>query len=145
MVGRTKREEVYLNAGGRCEMCGRPLALDEMSLDHTKAQASFGKGEVRNDIENLACFCRECNAAKADMTPKEFRRFVNTRKAELNKLEAEKRKLERSLKVLTQEYEARVRRIRAQAGEIQKEIDSSRFRYVRFLEQQKQGRENAKE
>ena len=87
----TKREEVYLNAGGRCEMCGRPLALDEMTLDHTKAQASFGKGEVRNDIENLACFCRECNAAKADMTPKEFRRFVNTRKAELNKLEAEKR------------------------------------------------------
>gem|GEM_PF-6417652 len=28
MVGRTKREEVYLNAGGRCEMCGRPLTLD---------------------------------------------------------------------------------------------------------------------
>ena len=129
----TKREEVYLNAGGRCETFGRPLALDEMTLDHTKAQASFGKGEVRNDIENLACFCRECNAAKADMTPKEFRRFVNTRKAELNKLEAEKRKLERSLKVLTQEYEARVRRIRAQAGEIQKEIDSSRFRYVRYI------------
>ena len=67
------------------------------------------------------------------MTPKEFRRFVNTRKAELNKLEAEKRKLERSLKVLTQEYEAKVRRIRAQSGEIQKEIDSSRFRYVRYI------------
>ena len=134
MAGRTKREEVYLNAGGRCEMCGRPLALDEMTLDHTRAQASFGKGEVRNDIENLACFCRECNAAKAD-----------TRKAELDRLEAEKRKLERSLKALTQEYEAKVRRIMAQAGEIQKEIDSSRFRYVRFLEQQKQGRDNAKE
>ena len=114
-------------------MCGRPLSLDEMTLDNTKAQASFGKGEVRNDIENLACFCRECNAAKADMTPKEFRRFVNIRMAELNKLEAEKRKLERSLKVLAQEYEAKVRRIRAQSGEIQKEIDSSRFRYVRYI------------
>ena len=79
------------------------------------------------------------------MTTREFRRFVNTRKAELDKLEAEKRKLERSLRALTQEYEARVRRIRAQAGEIQKEIDSSHFRYVRFLEQQKQGRDNAKE
>ena len=145
MAGRTKREEVYLNAGGRCEMCGRPLALDEMTLDHTRAQASFGKGEVRNNIENLACFCGECNAAKANMTPKAFRRFVNTRKAELDRLEAEKRKLERSLKALTQEYEAKVRRIMAQAGEIQKEIDSSRFRYVRFLEQQKQGRDNAKE
>ena len=145
MVGRTKREEVYLKAGGRCAVCGRTLALDEMTIDHTKAQSSFGKGEVRNDIGNLACFCRECNAAKSDMTPKEFRRFVNTRKAELNKLEAEKRKLERSLKVLTQEYEARVRRIRAQAGEIQKEIDSSRFRYVRFLEQQKKGREKEKD
>ena len=130
---RTKREEVYLNAGGRCAVCGRPLALDEMTIDHTRAQSSFGKGEVRNDIGNLACFCRECNAAKADMTPKEFRRFVNTRKAELNKLEAETRKLERSLKVLTQEYEAKVRRIRAQSGEIQKEIDSSRFRYVRYI------------
>ena len=145
MAGRTKREEVYLNAGGRCEMCGRPLALDEMTLDHTKAQASFGKGEVRNDIENLAYFCRECNAAKADMTTREFRRFVNTRKAELDKLEAEKRQLERSLRAITQEYEAKVRRIMAQAGEIQKEIDSSHFRYVRFLEQQKQGRDNAKE
>ena len=145
MAGRTKREEVYLNAGGRCEMCGRPLALDEMTLDHTRAQASFGKGEVRNDIANLACFCRECNAAKADMTTREFRRFVNTRKAELDKLEAEKRKLERSLKALTQEYEAKLRRIRVKAGEIQKEIDSSHFRYVRFLEQQKQGRDNAKE
>ena len=145
MAGRTKREEVYLKAGERCAVCGRPLALNEMTIDHTKAQSSFGKGEVRNDIGNLACFCRECNAAKADMTHKEFRKFVNIRKAELDKLEADKRKLERSLKALTQEYEAKVRRIMAQAGEIQKEIDSSRFRYVRFLEQQKQGRDNAKE
>ena len=138
MAGRTKREEVYLNAGGRCEMCGRPLALDEMSLDHTKAQASFGKGEVRNDIENLACFCRECNAAKADMTPKEFHKFVNVRKAELSKLEAEKRKLERSLRALTQEYEAKSRKINAQVGELQKVIDGSRFRYVRYLRTQEE-------
>ena len=138
MAGRTKREKVYLNAGGRCEMCGRPLALDEMTLDHTKAQASFGKGEVRNDIENLACFCRECNAAKADMTPKEFHKFVNVRKAELSKLEAEKRKLERSLRALTQEYEAKSRKINAQVGELQKVIDGSRFRYVRYLRTQEE-------
>ena len=136
MAGRTKREEVYLKAGGRCAVCGRPLALNEMTIDHTKAQSSFGKGEVRNDIGNLACFCRECNAAKADMTPKEFRKFVNIRKAELDKLEADKRKLERSLKALTQEYEAKVRRINAKAGELQKEIDSYRFRYVRYLNEQ---------
>lgn len=136
MAGRTKREEVYLKAGGRCAICGRPLALDEMTIDHTKAQSSFGKGEVRNDIGNLACFCRECNAAKADMTPKEFRKFVNVRKAELSKLEAEKRKLERSLRALTQEYEAKARRINAKAAELQKEIDSSRFRYVRYLRTQ---------
>ena len=74
-----------------CIICNNAiLALDEMTLDHTKAQASFGKGEVRNDIEDLACFCRECHAAKADMSPKEFHRFVNTRKAELDRLEAEK-------------------------------------------------------
>ena len=141
MAGRTKREEVYLKAGGCCAVCGRPLALDEMTIDHTKAQSSFGKGEVRNDIENLACFCRECNATKADMTPKEFRKFVNTRKAELGKLEAEKRKLERSLRALTQEYEAKVRRINAKAGELQKEIDSSRFRYVRYLNEQSRKKE----
>ncbi|MGN1233722.1 MAG: HNH endonuclease [Candidatus Cryptobacteroides sp.] len=136
MAGRTKREEVYIKAGGRCAICGRPLALDEMTIDHTKAQSSFGKGEVRNDIENLACFCRECNAAKADMTPKKFRKFVNTRNAELSKLEAEKRKLERSLRALTQEYEAKVRRINAKSGELQKEIDSSRFSYIRYLREQ---------
>ena len=141
---RTKREEVYLNAGGRCAVCGRPLALDEMTIDHTRAQSSFGKGEVRNDIGNLACFCRECNAAKADMTPKDFRKFVNTRKAELDKLEAEMRKLERSLKALTQEYEAKVRKIKAHVGEIQKEIDGSRFRYVRYLSEQTQKSRNEK-
>ena len=135
---RTKREEVYLKAGGRCAVCGRPLTLDEMTIDHTKAQSSFGKGEVRNGIENLACFCRECNAAKADMTPKEFRKFVNTRKAELGKLEAEKRKLERSLRALTQEYEAKSRKINAQVGELQKVIDGSRFRYVRYLRTQEE-------
>ena len=141
---RTKREEVYLNAGGRCAVCGRPLALDEMTIDHTRAQSSFGKGEVRNDIGNLACFCRECNAAKADMTPKDFRKFVNTRKAELDKLEAEKRKLERSLKALTQEYEAKVRKSKAHVGEIQKEIDGSRFRYVRYLSEQTKKSRNEK-
>ena len=135
---RTKREEVYLNAGGRCAVCGRPLALDEMTIDHTRAQSSFGKGEVRNDIGNLACFCRECNAAKADMTPKEFHKFVNVRKAELSKLEAEKRKLERSLRALTQEYEAKSRKINAQVGELQKVIDGSRFRYVRSLRTQEE-------
>ena len=138
MAGRTKREEVYLKAGGCCAICGRPLALDEMTIDHTKAQSSFGKGEVRNDIENLACFCRECNAAKADMTPKEFHKFVNVRKAELSKLEAEKRKLERSLRALTQEYEAKSRKINAQVGELQKVIDGSRFRYVRYLRTQEE-------
>ena len=138
MAGRTKREEVYLKAGGRCAVCGRPLALDEMTIDHTKAQSSFGKGEVRNDIGNLACFCRECNAAKADMTPKEFHKFVNVRKAELSKLEAEKRKLERSLRALTQEYEAKSRKINAQVGELQKVIDGSRFRYVRYLRTQEE-------
>ena len=130
---RTKREEVYLNAGGRCAVCGRPLALDEMTIDHTRAQSSFGKGEVRNDIGNLVCFCRECNAAKADVTPKEFHKFVNVRKAELSKLEAEKRKLERSLRALTQEYEAKSRKINAQVGEVQKVIDGWRFRYGRYL------------
>ena len=74
-----------------CIICNNAiLALDEMTLDHTRAQASFDKGEVRNGIENLACFCRECNAAKADMSPKEFRRFVNIRKAKLDRIEAEK-------------------------------------------------------
>ena len=74
-----------------CIICNNAiLALDEITLDHTKAQDSFGKGEVRNDIENLACFCRECNAAKADMSPKEFLRFVNIRKAKLDRIEAEK-------------------------------------------------------
>lgn len=74
-----------------CIICNNAiLALDEMTLDHTRAQASFDKGEVRNGIENLTCFCRECNAAKADMSPKEFHRFVNTRKAKLDRLEAEK-------------------------------------------------------
>ena len=144
MAGRSKREEVYLKAGGRCAVCGRPLALNEMTIDHTKAQSSFGKGEVRNDIGNLACFCRECNAAKADMTLKEFRKFVNIRKAELDKLESDKRKLERSLKALTQEYEAKVRKIKAHVGEIQKEIDGSRFRYVRYLSEQTKKSRNEK-
>lgn len=62
------RKLVYLNANGRCELCGRKILLDDMSLDHIRPLSMGGE----DDVENLACTCYSCNTLKGNILPDDF-------------------------------------------------------------------------
>ena len=59
---------IYNNADGRCELCGRKILLDDMTLDHIKPLSMGGVDKV----ENLACTCKPCNLFKRNMLPDAF-------------------------------------------------------------------------
>ena len=62
------RKMIYNAADGRCQLCGRKILYDEMTLDHIVPLAMNGADEV----ENLQCACRVCNAQKDAYLPDEF-------------------------------------------------------------------------
>ena len=59
---------IYLKAGGRCELCGRKILLDDMTLDHVNPLSMGGD----DNVENLACTCYPCNLFKGNMIPADF-------------------------------------------------------------------------
>lgn len=61
-IGIKLRAEVIHGAHGRCQMCGRTVALHGIVLvvDHKKPRAWGGT----NDRDNLWAICEECNAGK---------------------------------------------------------------------------------
>jgi len=62
------RKLIYLHAGGRCELCGRKLLLDDMTVDHIKSLSMGGE----DDVENLSCTCYPCNLFKGNILPDDF-------------------------------------------------------------------------
>lgn len=62
------RKLIYLHAGGRCELCGRKLLLDDMTVDHIKPLSMGGE----DDVENLSCTCYPCNLFKGNILPDDF-------------------------------------------------------------------------
>ena len=114
-ISKAKRKTIYEASSGRCFYCGCALDMEEMTLDHIHASSVCSEDEYADDIANLVCSCKVCNNAKAAMSVKEFKKFVNTRNAELLKLEAERRK------------------VLAKAGELTIEIESRRFAYIHHL------------
>ena len=112
---KAKRQAVLENSQGRCAYCRAPLTLETLTVDHIKPKSSFsGEGEA-DSIENLCACCKTCNTAKAAMSVKEFRTFVNSRNNELLKLEADRRKAI------------------ARAEHLSKEIESRKFEYIHHL------------
>ena len=59
---------IYLKAGGRCELCGRKILLDDMTLDHVNPLSMGGD----DNVENLACTCYPCNLFKGNILPADF-------------------------------------------------------------------------
>ena len=51
------RKLIYNNANGKCELCGRKILLEDMTLDHIKPLSMGGEDE----LNNLACTCYPCN------------------------------------------------------------------------------------
>lgn len=62
------RKIVYNNAKGICQICGKYLPYEEMTIDHIMPLAKGGE----NDIKNLQCTHRKCNLFKVDMLPEDF-------------------------------------------------------------------------
>ena len=59
---------IYLQAGCKCELCGRKLLFEEATLDHIIPLSRGGLDEV----ENLACVCYEDNQFKKNILPEDF-------------------------------------------------------------------------
>lgn len=62
------RKLIYGSAGGCCELCGKKILFEDMTLDHIKP-LSMGGG---NEVENLACTCYSCNIFKGSILPDDF-------------------------------------------------------------------------
>ncbi len=62
------RKLIYLHAGGRCELCGRKILLDDMTIDHIIPLSKGGE----DDVENLSCTCYPCNLFKGNILPDDF-------------------------------------------------------------------------
>lgn len=67
------RKLLYIHAGGRCELCGKEMALEDVTIDHIKPLAMGGT----NDVSNLACTCFGCNHLKGSAVPESFFQRVN--------------------------------------------------------------------
>ncbi|RKI87876.1 HNH endonuclease [Parablautia intestinalis] len=63
-----EREIIYNKSGGRCELCGQRLLLENMTLDHI-VPLSMGGGE---SMENLQAACYACNQFKSNILPDDF-------------------------------------------------------------------------
>lgn len=66
------RQYIYDKANGRCELCGRKLLFNEMTLDHIKPLAMGG----RDEIANLQCSCKACNTAKGSLLPEDYMEWI---------------------------------------------------------------------
>ena len=63
-----ERWRVYTRDAGACQICGRQLQFEEMTIDHIIPLASGGT----NQISNFQCLCNFCNQFKSNFIPKEF-------------------------------------------------------------------------
>lgn len=62
------KKMLYLNAGGRCALCGRKLTLEEATLDHIVPLFCGGA----DSVENLQICCEEDNLFKGSILPEDF-------------------------------------------------------------------------
>lgn len=66
------RKIIYEKANGRCELCGRRLLFQDMTLDHIVPLSMGGK----NDMGNLQTLCFACNQFKSNILPDEFNQRI---------------------------------------------------------------------
>ena len=65
-----------------CYLCGAKLKYDEIHLDHLVPLSRGGE----NTKENLAVACAECNIAKGNRTPAEYRAMLGSSLRERSRL-----------------------------------------------------------
>lgn len=64
---------LYIKADGKCELCGKKILLDDMTIDHVKPLSMGGE----DDVSNLACVCLPCNVFKGNILPENFIDRIN--------------------------------------------------------------------
>lgn len=63
-----QRKIIYQRANGRCQLCGRKIKYEDMTLDHIVPLSLGGADEM----ENLQCTCFPCNKFKSNILPDKF-------------------------------------------------------------------------
>ena len=63
-----ERKIIYNRSGGRCELCGQRLLLENMTLDHVIPLSMGGE----DSMENLQAACYACNQFKSNILPEDF-------------------------------------------------------------------------
>lgn len=59
---------LYIKADGRCELCGKKILLEDISIDHRIPLSKGGE----DDVSNLACTCDTCNKMKGCILPEDL-------------------------------------------------------------------------
>ena len=67
-LSKDMRLAVYKRDNGICQICGKPLTLDNFTIDHI---VPLNRGGI-NDIDNYRCTCRRCNQFKSDSLDEEM-------------------------------------------------------------------------
>lgn len=62
------RRMIYKKYHGICQLCGRTITYEEMTVDHIIPLGLGGK----NQLSNYQCTCRTCNKMKGTMLQGEF-------------------------------------------------------------------------
>lgn len=67
-IKKEERELIYIQDRGICQICGKKLLYDEMTIDHI---IPLGGGGT-NNILNYQCACSSCNQFKQNFQPDDF-------------------------------------------------------------------------
>ena len=59
-------------ARGRCDYCGGTVTPQELTMDHIVPVSRGG----RSTRGNLACACKDCNTAKRQLLPMEWKQYL---------------------------------------------------------------------
>lgn len=67
-IPKDMRLAVYKKDNGTCDMCGKPLDVDNFTVDHI---VPLNRGGI-NDMSNYRCLCDRCNKWKGDSLDEEL-------------------------------------------------------------------------
>lgn len=62
------RKTIYINAGKRCQLCGKKLLLNQITIDHIVPLSRGGA----DTVDNIQCAYKACNKMKGDVAPEDF-------------------------------------------------------------------------
>lgn len=67
-IKKSEREEIYEASDKKCAICGKPLTLQECTIDHIVPRSRGGE----NNIDNYRILCPACNHFKSDRLDSEM-------------------------------------------------------------------------